>query len=116
MVHALGGPAVRQAVEAGARSIEHGVFLTEADAALMAARGCALVPTLVIYDKLDQLARAGQLTGPGRTVPARWGSGWARRWPSRETRVCRSRSAATSPIATITATTWPRSPCCTGPG
>jgi imidazolonepropionase-like amidohydrolase len=36
MVHALGGPALRQAVEAGARSIEHGVFLTEADAALMA--------------------------------------------------------------------------------
>jgi len=63
MVHALGGPALRQAVEAGARSIEHGVFLTEADAALMAARGCALVPTLVIYDKLDGMARAGQLTG-----------------------------------------------------
>ena len=63
MVHALGGPALRQAVEAGARSIEHGVFLTEADAALMAARGCALVPTLVIYDQLDAMARAGQLTG-----------------------------------------------------
>jgi imidazolonepropionase-like amidohydrolase len=63
MVHALGGPALRQAVEAGARSIEHGVFLTEADAALMAARGCTLVPTLVIYDQLHAMARAGQLTG-----------------------------------------------------
>ena len=63
MVHALGGPALRHAVQAGARSIEHGVFLTEADAALMAARGCALVPTLVIYDQLDAMARAGQLTG-----------------------------------------------------
>ncbi len=64
MVHALGGPALRQAVEAGARSIEHGVFLTEQDAALMAARGCALVPTQVIYDQLAAMAGAGQLTGP----------------------------------------------------
>jgi peptide/nickel transport system substrate-binding protein len=64
MVHALGGPALRQAVEAGARSIEHGVFLTEQDAAAMAARGCALVPTLVIYDQLAAMASAGQLTGP----------------------------------------------------
>gem|GEM_PF-10314 len=77
MVHALGGPALRQAVEAGARSIEHGVFLTEADAALMAARGCALVPTLVIYDQLDAMARTGQLTGAradrARAVGARLG-------------------------------------------
>ncbi|MGH3194846.1 MAG: metal-dependent hydrolase family protein [Streptosporangiaceae bacterium] len=77
MVHALGGPALRQAVEAGARSIEHGVFLTEADAALMAARGCALVPTLVIYDQLDAMARAGQLAGAradrARAVGARLG-------------------------------------------
>jgi imidazolonepropionase-like amidohydrolase len=64
MVHALGGPAVAWAVQAGARSVEHGVFLTEADAALMAARGCALVPTLAIYDQLAALARAGHLAGP----------------------------------------------------
>ena len=77
MVHALGGPAVAWAAEAGARSVEHGVFLTEADAALMAARGCALVPTLVIYDRLDALARSGQLAGPradrARAVGARLG-------------------------------------------
>jgi len=63
MVHALGGPAIASAVTAGARSIEHGVFLTESDAALMAARGCALVPTLAIYDRLAEQARAGSLTG-----------------------------------------------------
>jgi imidazolonepropionase-like amidohydrolase len=77
MVHALGGPALRWAVEAGARSVEHGVFLTEADAALMAARGCALVPTLAIYDQLDTMARTGQLAGPradrARAVGARLG-------------------------------------------
>jgi imidazolonepropionase-like amidohydrolase len=61
MVHALGGRAIRWAIEAGARSIEHGVFLTEADAAAMAERGCALVPTLVIYDRLAALARTGGL-------------------------------------------------------
>ncbi len=77
MVHALGGPALRQAVQAGARSIEHGVFLTEADAALMAARGCALVPTLVIYDQLAAMARDGRLAGAradrARAVGARLG-------------------------------------------
>lgn len=52
MVHALGGPAVEVAVRAGARSIEHGVHLTESDAALMAARGVTLVPTLGIYAHL----------------------------------------------------------------
>jgi imidazolonepropionase-like amidohydrolase len=61
MVHALGGAAIRWAVDAGARSIEHGVFLTEADAAAMAARGCFLVPTLAIYERLASLAKAGAL-------------------------------------------------------
>ena len=36
MVHALGGDAIGWAIEAGARSIEHGIFLTEAHAATMA--------------------------------------------------------------------------------
>ncbi len=61
MVHALGGDAIGLAVEAGARSIEHGVFLTESDAALMADRGCTLVPTLAVYERLADLARAGLL-------------------------------------------------------
>jgi imidazolonepropionase-like amidohydrolase len=64
MVHALGGPALAWAVQAGARSIEHGNFLSEADAELMAARGCTLVPTLAIYDRLAALARSGILDGP----------------------------------------------------
>jgi imidazolonepropionase-like amidohydrolase len=64
MVHALGGPALASAVAAGARSIEHGVFLTESDAALMAARGCTFVPTLAIYQRLAEQGRAGTLRGP----------------------------------------------------
>jgi imidazolonepropionase-like amidohydrolase len=61
MVHALGGEAIGWAVQAGARSIEHAVFLTEADAAAMAARGCAFVPTLAVYERLATLARSGAL-------------------------------------------------------
>ena len=52
MVHAHGGPALRAAVLAGARSIEHALFLTEDDAELMARRHCTLVPTLAIYHEL----------------------------------------------------------------
>jgi imidazolonepropionase-like amidohydrolase len=63
MVHALGGEAIAVAVRAGARSIEHGVFLTERDAKSMADRGCALVPTLSIYSRLAEAARRGELTG-----------------------------------------------------
>ena len=69
MVHALGGDAIGWAIEAGARSIEHGIFLTEADAAAMAARGCFLVPTLVIYERLAASARAGRLEA-GRAARA----------------------------------------------
>ena len=57
MVHALGGEAIAVAVRAGARSIEHGVWLTESDAALMAARGATLVPTLGIYAHLADRAK-----------------------------------------------------------
>jgi len=56
MVHALGGPAISMAVQAGARSIEHGLWLTEADAALMARNHTTLVPTVGIYAQLAALA------------------------------------------------------------
>lgn len=59
MAHALGGPALTNAVRAGVRSIEHGVWLTEADAALMAERDTTLVPTLVVYRQLADAADAG---------------------------------------------------------
>jgi imidazolonepropionase-like amidohydrolase len=61
MVHALGGAALGAAVRAGARSLEHAVFLTEEDAALMARKGCTLVPTLAIYHELAEMAAAGRL-------------------------------------------------------
>jgi imidazolonepropionase-like amidohydrolase len=49
MAHAVGSAGIDVALEAGVRSIEHGVHLTEAQAVRMAASGVFLVPTLVIY-------------------------------------------------------------------
>jgi imidazolonepropionase-like amidohydrolase len=58
-VHAYGGEGLDIAIAAGVRSIEHGVFLTEEQAAEMARRGCWLVPTLAVFQELDALAHSG---------------------------------------------------------
>ncbi len=50
--HAYTPTAITRAVECGVRTIEHGNFLDEAAAALMAARGAILVPTLVVYRRV----------------------------------------------------------------
>jgi imidazolonepropionase-like amidohydrolase len=60
--HAYGGDGLTNAVEAGARSIEHGGFLTEEQATLMAARGCFLVPTLSAMRDCLRWAEEGALT------------------------------------------------------
>ena len=61
MAHAYGPTAIRNALEAGVRSIEHGNFLDEETAAAMKARGAYLVPTLVTYEMLDRFGEAGHL-------------------------------------------------------
>lgn len=61
MVHAWGGPAITDAIDAGAASIEHGIFLTPEQAAAGAARGTVLVPTLAIYAEVAQMAERGEL-------------------------------------------------------
>jgi imidazolonepropionase-like amidohydrolase len=47
MAHAQGTAGIRAAVEAGVRSIEHGIYLDDETIALMVERGTWLVPTLV---------------------------------------------------------------------
>ena len=47
--HAYMPSAIKRAVHCGVRSIEHGNFLDEETAALMAQQGTFLVPTLVTY-------------------------------------------------------------------
>jgi imidazolonepropionase-like amidohydrolase len=60
--HAYGGDGLTNAVEAGVRSIEHGGFLTEEQATLMAERGCFLVPTLSAMRDCLRWAEEGALT------------------------------------------------------
>ena len=60
--HAYGGEGLTNAVRAGVRSIEHGGFLTEEQAALMAERGCFLVPTLSAMRDCVRWAEEGALT------------------------------------------------------
>jgi imidazolonepropionase-like amidohydrolase len=52
MAHVYGPKAIRNCVEAGVRSIEHGNLLDEETARLMADRGAYFVPTLTVYDLL----------------------------------------------------------------
>jgi imidazolonepropionase-like amidohydrolase len=60
--HAYSAEAIRRAVAAGVRTIEHGNFLDEAAAALMAERKAFLVPTLVTYDAMYRRGREFGLT------------------------------------------------------
>jgi imidazolonepropionase-like amidohydrolase len=59
MCHALGGPGLRVALEAGVDSIEHGCYLDETPdlIAMMAERGVFLVPTLTVYEYHRQSPR-----------------------------------------------------------
>ncbi len=54
LAHAYAPPAIRNALAAGVRSIEHGNLLDEETAAAMKARGAWLVPTLVTYEMIDR--------------------------------------------------------------
>jgi imidazolonepropionase-like amidohydrolase len=60
--HAYGGEGLTNAVRLGARSIEHGGFLTEEQAELMARSGCFLVPTLSAMRDCLRWAEEGALT------------------------------------------------------
>jgi imidazolonepropionase-like amidohydrolase len=57
MAHAYTPEAIRRAVDAGVRSIEHGNLIDRATAEHMRAKGAYLVPTLVTYFAIDELGR-----------------------------------------------------------
>jgi imidazolonepropionase-like amidohydrolase len=54
MAHAYTPKAIRRAVEAGVRTIEHGNLVDEETAVLMKERGVFAVPTLITFDKLSE--------------------------------------------------------------
>jgi len=63
MAHALATDGIRNAVRAGVRSIEHGVFLDRSTADEMHSRGVWLVPTLLATVSLEEsLARSTDLS------------------------------------------------------
>jgi imidazolonepropionase-like amidohydrolase len=61
--HAHGAEGIKIATRAGVASIEHGSFLDEEGAKLMAANGTYLVPTLVAGEGVERLAKNGVLRG-----------------------------------------------------
>lgn len=62
MIHAHGDEGSRAAVLAGAKSIEHGTFLTDETLNLMKERGTYLVPTFITLEDLTQ--PGGDYVGP----------------------------------------------------
>jgi len=61
--HAHGTEGIKIAVRAGVNSIEHGSFLDDEGAKMMAERGTYLVPTLMAGEQVEKLAKNGVLTG-----------------------------------------------------
>src|SRR5215208_1759470 len=61
--HAHGTEGIKLAVQAGVASIEHGSFLDEEAARMMAQRGTFLVPTLMAGETVENAAKSGRLTG-----------------------------------------------------
>jgi imidazolonepropionase-like amidohydrolase len=57
MAHAYTPEAIRRAVDAGVRTIEHGNLIDRECAEHMRAKGAYLVPTLVTYFAIDELGR-----------------------------------------------------------
>lgn len=61
--HAHGAEGIKVATRAGVASIEHGSFLDEEGAKLMAEHGTFLVPTLMAGETVEKLAKNGFLKG-----------------------------------------------------
>jgi imidazolonepropionase-like amidohydrolase len=61
--HAHGTEGIKIATRAGVASIEHGSFLDEEGARLMAERGTFMVPTLMAGEAVERAAKAGVIKG-----------------------------------------------------
>jgi imidazolonepropionase-like amidohydrolase len=61
--HAYGTEGIKIAVRAGVTSIEHGSFLDEEGARLMAQHGTFLVPTMMAGETVERAAKSGLLKG-----------------------------------------------------
>lgn len=59
--HAYTAKAIRHCIDNGARGIEHGNFIDEPTAKIMAEKGCFLIPTLVTYAEMASPKWTGYL-------------------------------------------------------
>ncbi|MFN8619931.1 MAG: amidohydrolase family protein [Chloroflexota bacterium] len=71
MAHAQAADGIKNAVRAGIRSIEHGIFLDDEGIELMLARGTWLVPTLGAAKAVVRAGEAGASFSPGVLDKAR---------------------------------------------
>ncbi len=71
MAHAQGSDGIKNAIRAGIRSIEHGIYLDDEGIDLMLARGTWLVPTLVAPQGVLDAADAGVALPPAIVEKAR---------------------------------------------
>ena len=71
MAHAQGADGIKNAVRAGIRSIDHGIFLDDEAIELMKARGTWFVPTLVAPQGVIDAAEAGVPLPPAVVEKAR---------------------------------------------
>ncbi len=71
MAHAQGADGIKNAIRAGIRSIEHGIFLDDEGIDLMLRHGTWLVPTLVAPQGVLDAADAGVQFSPGVVDKAR---------------------------------------------
>jgi imidazolonepropionase-like amidohydrolase len=75
MAHAHSAAGIKNAVEAGVVSIEHGTMLDEETAELMEARGTFLVPTLSVWDCMGEGShRSADFIAKGKIVADRHGA------------------------------------------
>ncbi len=70
MAHAQGTGGIKNAIRAGVRSIEHGIYLDEEAIALMLERGTWLVPTLVAPQSVLAAAAGGTALPPAVLLKA----------------------------------------------
>jgi imidazolonepropionase-like amidohydrolase len=70
MVHAWGGRAISAAIDAGAASIEHGIFMTAEQCDQASGAGMTLVPTLSVYHDVQKMVLEGSVHGisPDRMI------------------------------------------------
>ncbi len=82
MCHAIGGPGLRMAIEAGVDSIEHGSYLADEPDLLhmMAERGTFFTPTLLVYVYHRESASPPSGRAPAPSTPDTWRA-W--RWRAR---------------------------------